>query len=394
MSREVILGIDFGSSSTLAGALVGNHIELINEFGDPVIPSTIYVPARGGPEIGRRAAQRQLSEPQRVLRSVKRVLGIHPDSELVRRYSAGVHYAVERAGDHVTFNLGGERVAVEQAVGWILTRVRELAEVRFGAKVARAVVTVSATAPPGYRDALRRAARLAHLEIAEMIAEPIAGALAVDLHAKQADRNIVVCDFGGGTFDVSAVVQRRLSFTPVATAGDSYLGGDDLDDALAEGVASVIMRSSKYDIHRDAVRWNELRVRCESAKRQLSTHPQVPLAMRNAYIEQGKARDLQLVLDQEWAETVWRELLTRVESCVGELLTRAGWKTSQVDIVALIGGSSQVPGFRRAIAAMFGRQKLLAATNAELAVAQGATLLTARHRRQQSTDQIPVLLDA
>jgi molecular chaperone DnaK (HSP70) len=394
--RELVLGIDFGSSSTIAGVLIGNQIQLVQEQGDPVMPSVVYVPSRGAPEIGHRAAQRQLVEPQRVLRSIKRVLGVSADSEVVRRYTASVSHPVERAGDAVVLKLGGDKIAVEQAVGWILARVRELAETRFGGKAERAVLTVSATAPSGYLDAIRRAAKLAHLEVVALIAEPVAGALALDLHTQAANRNIVVCDFGGGTFDVSAVVQRGLAFTPIATAGDCYLGGDDLDEALAEGVASVIFRSSRYDMHRDAVRWNELRVRCESAKRQLSSHSQVPLVMRNAYIEQGKSKDLQLVLDPTWAESVWRGLLERVDGVVDDLLVRAGWAANAVDLVALIGGSSHVPAFRRAMTARFGRSKIVQPPHAELAVAQGATLLTARYRRQaeSTTDRIPILVDA
>jgi molecular chaperone DnaK (HSP70) len=102
--------------------------------------------------------------------------------------------------------------------------------------------------------------------------------------------------------------------------------------------------------------------------------------------------DLQMVLEQVWVEAAWAPLLDRSRGVVCELLARAGWTPEGVDLVGLIGGSSLVPAFRRAICELFGRDKLLAAADAELAVAQGATLLTARHRKEQS-DQIPILVE-
>lgn len=393
MTRELVLGIDFGSSSTIAGVLVGDRIELVQENGDSVIPSAVYIPDKGPPEVGRRAIGRQLTEPAKVIRSVKRVLGLRPDAELVRRYSAGVPFRVDHSGERVVFKLRSGDVAPEQIAAYVLGRIRELAEARFGARISRVVMTMSAAAPPDYAAAIARAARIAHLEILDLIAEPIAGALALDLHRQDVRRQIVVCDFGGGTFDVSAVVQQGLRFSPVATFGDHYLGGDDLDDALAEAVAGVVMRNSGYDMHKDIVRWNELLLRCESAKRQLSSCVEAPMAMREAYLHNSRPCDLRLVLDHPWVEQVWASLMQRVRGVVDELLLRAGWRAQEVDVVGLIGGSSLVPMFRGVIGSVFGKSKLVLASNAEVAVAQGATLVTARHRLERS-DSIPVLLDA
>jgi molecular chaperone DnaK (HSP70) len=391
--RELVMGIDFGSSSTIAGVLVGDRIQLVQEQGDAVIPTVVYIPDRGPPEVGRKAVAQQLTEPSKVIRSVKRVLGLPPDAELVRHYAASVPFKVDRAGDRTVFKLRSGDIAPEQVAACVLGRVRDLAEARFGAKIKKLVLTMSAGAPAGYRDAAMRAAKIAHLEIVEMIAEPIAGALALDLHTQNVQRRIIVCDFGGGTFDVSAVAQNGMAFTPVAVYGDHYLGGNDLDDAIAEAVASFIFRQSKYDMHKDVVRWNELVLRCESAKRALSGRAEVPLHMRDAYVQSGRAHDLQTNLEKAWVEKVWVPLLDRVRGVIGELLARAQWQPQHVDVVGLIGGSSLVPAFRAVVAQIFGQQKLMVTPDAELAVAQGATLLTARYRKEQS-DQIPILLDA
>src|SRR4051812_46802816 len=253
MARDVILGIDFGTSCTSAGALVGDRVELVQEAGDSVVPSVIYIPDRGPMEVGRRAQAKQITDPAGVVRSVKRVLGVAPDSPLVRRYASGVAFPVEAHGDKIMLKMRSGLVVPEQLAAAVIARVRELGEQRFGGQIKKAVLAMSAAAPDGYRAAIIRACRLAHLDVLEVVAEPIAGALALGIHAENVERRVIVCDFGGGTFDVSAVVQQGMKFTSVATFGDPYLGGDDFDEAIAEGVAGVIVRSAGYDIHKDAV---------------------------------------------------------------------------------------------------------------------------------------------
>jgi molecular chaperone DnaK len=389
MSSDVILGIDFGTSCTSAGALVGDRVELIQDGGDVVIPSVVYVPERGPLEIGRRAQMRLLKDPTGVIRSVKRVLGVLPSSPLVRHFAASATFRVETAGDHLIFKLRSARYAPEQIAGAILARVRELAETRFGGRINKAIITASAAAPPGYRDALVRAARIAHLEVLEVIPEPIAGALAVGMHAEVAERRLIVCDFGGGTFDVSALVQSGLRFTPVATSGDQYLGGDDLDSEIAEALAGLIVARTRYDVHKDAVRWSELLFRCEMAKRQLTADATVPFAMREAYVENGRPHNLDFTLERAWVEARWVPLFGRVVASIEEALARARWRPSDVDQVALIGGSSLVPMFHRTVASVFPDQPVLLAPRADVAVALGAVLLTARFGSERRS--VPVL---
>jgi molecular chaperone DnaK len=390
MSPDVILGIDFGTSCTSAGALVGDRVELIQDNGDVVIPSVVYVPERGPLEIGRRAQMRLLKDPTGVIRSIKRVLGVSPSSPLVRHFAASASFRIDTSGDHLMFKLRSTRYAPEQIAAAILTRVRELAETRFGGRISKAVITASAAAPPGYRDALARAARIAHLELLEIVPEPIAGALAVGMHAEVAQRKLVVCDFGGGTFDVSALIQSGLRFTPVATSGDSFLGGDDLDNEIAEALAGLIVSRTRYDIHKDAVRWSELLFRCEMAKRQLSTDAAVPFAMREAYVEHGKAHNLDFTLERAWVEARWVPLFGRAVATIEDALNRAGWRPSDVDQVALIGGGSLVPMFHRTVASVFPNQPVLLAPRADVAVALGAVLLTARFGSERRS--VPILM--
>jgi len=378
MPPDVVLGIDFGTSCTTAGALVGDRVELIQDNGDVVIPSVVYVPERGPLEVGRRAQMRMLQEPTGVIRSVKRVLGVTANSPLVRYFAQGAAFRVDTTGDRVTFKVRSAQYAPEQITGAILTRIRELAETRFGGRISKAVVTASVAAPPGYRAALTRAAKIAHLDVLEVVPEPIAGALAVGVHAEASERKLLVCDFGGGTFDVSALVQSGLRFTPVATSGDQFLGGDDLDVQLGEALAGLIVKRTGYDLHKDAVRWAEMLFRCEMAKRQLTAALEVPFAMRDAYLDQGRAHNLDFALERTWVEAHWAPLFARAAEAIHEALRRAGWRPQDVDQVALIGGGALVPLFQRTVEAMFPDQPVVLAPRADVAVAMGAVLLTAR----------------
>jgi molecular chaperone DnaK len=389
MPPDVILGIDFGTSYTSGGILVGDRVELIQDNGDVVIPSVVYVPERGPLEVGRRAQMRLLNDPTGVIRSVKRVLGVAASSPLVKHFAASATFRVDAVGERLTFKLKSAQYAPEQIAGAILTRVRELAETRFGGRISKAVITASAAAPPGYRDALARSARIAHLDLLEVIPEPIAGALAVGLHAEVADRKLLVCDCGGGTFDVSALVQSGLRFTPVATSGDQYLGGDDLDHEIAEALAGLIVKRTRYDIHKDAVRWSEILFRCEMAKRQLTSAAEVPVTMKEAYVENGRPHNLDFTLERSWVEARWEPLFARASQSIADALHRAGWRREEVDQVALIGGSSLVPMFHRTVSSMFPGQPVLLSPRADVSVALGAVLLTARFGSEPRA--VPVL---
>jgi len=376
---EVVLGIDFGTSCTSAGTLVGDKVELVRDNSDPVIPTVVYVPERGDVEIGRQAVLRQQSHPSRVVRSVKRLLGLAPHDELVRRYMASSSARVDTSGEKLMYKLGSQAYAPEQIAASVLNRVRELAERRFGGKISKSIVTLSAAAPPGYRDAIIRAGRIAHIDIVELVAEPIAGALAVGLHATSASRRLLVLDFGGGTFDATAIVQAGMKFTPASTFGDSLLGGDDLDDAFAEAIAGAVVRQYGVDMHKDVLKFAELRYRCEQTKRILSSREVAQFTMNEAFIHAGRPKSLDLKIDRPWIEERWKPLFDRAIDVVDECLRQAGWSAEHVDAVALIGGTSLVPKFQNLIADKFGKDRVTVSPDADLAVAMGASLLTVRH---------------
>ncbi len=381
MTREIVLGVDFGTSYTSAGALVDGRVEMVVDNGDPMIPSVVHIPERGPPLVGRAAVGQLAAYPGSTVASIKRIMGSDlSEAGALRRIAPTVPYRIMAgAGGSVLLKLRNQDWVAEQVAAAILDRVRALAEQRFGAVVRRIVVTASAVASTGYQVALRKAARLAHLEILEIVAEPIAGALAAGMHARLGPRRMLICDFGGGTFDVTAIDQDESRFRVLATGGDPFLGGDDLDQALVQALAGLIYKRAHFDLLRDAVRRQLLALRCESTKRSLSTAAEARLTMRDAYIENGVNRDLDVIIERTWAAPLWAPLFARALAAVDATLARAGWIDSDVDEVVLIGGTSLAPPFQELVRRRFEHVEVTATDIANIAVAMGATLLTGRH---------------
>ena len=387
MAAEVMLGIDFGTSYTSAGALVGGRVELVQDQGDPAIPSVVHIPRGGDFVVGSQASLRLASDPSSTIASVKRLLGAGP--EQLKTLATTTTHPLRVANGGLVLTTSNGDFASEQIAAAIFSKVRDLAERRFGGRVRRAVVAIPAAANRDYVAALQRAARLAHIEIAQIISEPIAGALALGLHGEPLHRRLVVCDFGGGTFDVSAIMQQGLRFVPVATSGEAHLGGDDLDSAMAGAIAGTIYGRSRFNILDDRVRRTLLTQRCESVKRALSTQPQARLLMHDGYIEKGGHRTLDLVVERAWVETVWTPIIQRAVICVSNTLARANWNIDTIDQIVLIGGSSTVPLYRAALEIAFGAHRVSTTPLAGVAVAMGTTLITAKY--VSPGGEIPVL---
>ncbi|MBI4511788.1 MAG: Hsp70 family protein [Deltaproteobacteria bacterium] len=384
---SLVLGIDFGTTYSRAAAVIQGKIQLVSDSGEASMPSVVYFPKQGEPVVGWEALRYLPTEPSVTISSIKRLLGRNMSESEVRVLNYGVGYAIKPGpGNMAVLRIHDADYAPAQIAAAIITKLRKMAERRFGGVIRHAVMTVPAEASGDYLLALKRAASLAQLEVIQFIAEPVAGALAFGMHKAPTNRRIAVCDFGGGTFDASLVEQQGMNFRAVGYGGDSFLGGDDFDSALAEAVAGVVFGKSQVDLHRDAIRWRELLLRCESVKRQLSGKDEARLRMTEAYFASGTLNDLDLKVERKWIEPRWQPLVERGLGITEELLTSSSWDATSVQEIVLIGGTTLMPLVRQGFTKLFNRH-VKTSERADVAVAVGAALQAAAYSAQAAAQK-------
>ncbi len=352
---DLILGIDLGTTNSLVGVVdSGFPILLADENGSRLTPSAVHIGPDGGLTVGAAALRRRSLEPNRVVTSVKRLIGHRPGE-------AGWTPPYDLAA------LGLTPVAVSAA---ILRHLKALAERALEQPVTRAVITVPAFFNDAQRAATRQAGELAGLIVERLVSEPTAAALAYGLDKLEGRRRIAVYDLGGGTFDVSVLELREGVFEVLATAGDTRLGGDDLDRALAQALwQKARPQDAPVWDKLDRTRQVRLQEAAEVAKRALSTQDQtqveLPFFLDTWSLSAEFTRNELETLARPWMEATRKHCL--------RAMSDAGVKTEELDEVVLVGGSTRMPLVREKVAAWFGREPCTS-QHPDEAVALGAVI--------------------
>lgn len=354
---EMILGIDLGTTNSAVGVVdSGFPILLANEDGRRITPSAVWIGRDGTVEVGAKALRRRTLEPDRVVTSVKRLMGRRTDD-------VEEHFPVPvtPGGDGYPRVLGR---SAEEISAEILREMRRIAEWRMGVEIRKAVITVPAYFHDGQRAATKRAGELAGLEVVRILNEPTAAALAYGLDKLGEKSRVAVYDLGGGTFDLSILEMQDGVFQVLATHGDTRLGGDDLDAAI---LARIVDRAGLGDI--SGVSRVRLMEEAERVKIALSADERavfrLPFFDGAHSIEQEITRD---ELEQLAAPWIARTLRHCRHALADAALTPA-----DLDAVVVVGGSTRMPAVRRAVAGLFGRAPDIS-QHPDEAIALGATI--------------------
>jgi actin-like ATPase involved in cell morphogenesis len=381
-----IIAIDLGTSYTSVSAAIGSRVSVLPwPDGARAIPSVVACPQRGRWLVGARARDRLVTDPRHVVPAVKRLLGRQADDPELASHMAQAPYGLSPGPDgNLVVEMWNEQYAVPQLLGLLLGGARDAAERALGVEIREAVVTVPVSFTAERVALLRRAGRLAGLDIVEVIEEPSAAALACR-HTEGFGGLIGVYDFGGGTFDFSVVDVSGGDFHVLTTAGDSWLGGDDLDYAVAEAVANQFWKVHGVDLRQRLVEWQHLLGAVEKAKRDLSLTDTVDLVVPEVMHTRTGPRDLRVHVSRERVEPLWVPPIARsIDTCV-QALASIGVRPQQLSAIYLSGGTSYVPAVRRALAARFGVPVKIGAPP-EHAVCLGAGIHAAQlSRRMQPT---------
>jgi len=350
-----IVGIDLGTTYSLIACLdaqTGKPRCIAGPYGSALCPSVVSVDADGAVVAGEAARRRLLTQPERTIYSVKRLMGrgVADVQNDLKLFPFRIDHT---SGNALRVQLGERLFTPPEVSAFILRELKSWAEDFLAAPVSRAVITVPAYFNDAQRQATKDAGRLAGLEVVRLVNEPTAAALAYGLHEKQRGR-VAVYDFGGGTFDIS--VLKLIStgqgdiYQVLSTNGDTHLGGDDVDNAMQTFAAKEIGRQFNLEIASFPPAVQELRQALIAAKHELSSTLSATVQFT---LPDGK------IWGHQWLraefETLIRPIIERTMTPVKMALADAKLSPSDFDEVVLVGGSTRIPLVRETVAAYFGR---------------------------------------
>jgi molecular chaperone DnaK len=370
-----VLGVDLGTTNSVVAVADGAEVRVFaGADGERLVPSVVSFHPSGEVIVGRAARERRLLDAKNTVYSVKRLIGRPWASPEVTRARARFPFTLTESGaGGVLVEARGETYTLSEISAFVLRQVRSMAEQAMGEACARAVVTVPANFNELQRSATKAAGRVAGLEVLRILHEPTAAALAYGF-GQGARERVAVYDLGGGTFDVTILELAGEVFEVLATAGDTYLGGDDVDALLADRMAAIFLSTHGVDVRQDPQAFERLRAAAEWAKCELSSNEEAHLRVEElAYGEGGVALDLRCALRRDELERLARPLLERTHATCEEALRLAQLRPSQLDSVILVGGSTRIPLVRRLVADFFG-QAPLSDIDPDLVVAEGAAI--------------------
>ena len=368
-----IIGIDLGTTNSVVAVMEGTQPKvLINSTGNRITPSVVGFTEKGERLVGQPARHQQVTNPKNTVFSIKRFMGRRHNE--VQAEEKLVPYEVVGAADEpVKVKARDKLYSPQEISAMILRDLKKTAEDYLGEKVEQAVITVPAHFNDSQRTATKEAGEIAGLKVERIINEPTAAALAYGLE-KQKAAKIAVFDFGGGTFDVSILDIGEGVFEVLSTAGDTHLGGDDLDQRIIEYVAEEFRKTEGIDLRTDAMALQRLKEAAEKVKCELSQQMEATINLPFITADQQGPKHLQQTITRAKFEELCEDLFDRLKEPCKTALADAKLKPGDVGEVVLVGGSSRIPKVQEITKAIFETDELDKSINPDEVVAIGAAI--------------------
>lgn len=376
-----IIGIDFGTTYSKIAVLDEDEVVLIEDETSysstrASIPSVIAKSSDGRFLVGERAREMLAVKPERVISSIKRVIGLSYSDPLANGLLGSLACpSLAGPNDSILFDLEGEHLTVPDIVSKILEYLLGLANKWTGTKIEKAVLTIPVDFDARARRELELAAKMIGLEIVAMVPEPVAAVMGVGFDGTD-DATIAVYDFGGGTFDASIVEVGAKTFNVLGSAGDRWLGGDDLDELLARHTADIFAQEKGISLHNRQEEFQRLLFACEETKRLLSALEKVDVIMPNAGRTSDGEQVLLVPLAREDFNALAQDVVSSSIAICDMAVMEADRAPKSVDALLLTGGTSRVPVIRRGAESYFGKTGI-AGIHPEHAVVIGAAIRAA-----------------
>jgi molecular chaperone DnaK len=368
-----IIGIDLGTTNSVVAVMQGGEPVVIpNQEGGRTTPSVVAITKSGERLVGQVAKRQAVTNPENTIYSIKRFMGHRYDEvtdELKR-----VPYKVTRGPhDDARVDIFGKPYSPPEISAMILGKLKTAAEDFLGEKVTKAVITVPAYFNDSQRQATKQAGEIAGMEVLRIINEPTAAALAYGLDKKK-DETIAVYDLGGGTFDISILEVGEGVVEVKATAGDTHLGGDDIDNRIVEWLAAEFKKDQGIDVSKDRMAIQRLKEAAEKAKIELSQMQETDINLPFLTADASGPKHLQLKLTRAKLEQLMEDILQRTIGPTKQALSDAGVTPDKIDEVVLVGGSTRIPRVLQIVKDLFGGKEPHKGVNPDEVVAVGAAI--------------------
>jgi molecular chaperone DnaK len=368
-----IIGIDLGTTNSCVSVMEGNEpVVISNSEGKRTTPSVVAFVEGGERKVGDPAKRQAITNPTTTIFSIKRFMGNSYDE--CSKEASRVPYKVERGPNNTPrVQIGDRQYTPQEISAMVLQKMKKTAEDYLGTTVTEAVITVPAYFNDAQRQATKEAGEIAGLKVRRIINEPTAAALAYGLDKKGIDQKIVVFDCGGGTHDVSVLELGDGVFEVKSTDGDTHLGGDDFDQVIIDWLADEFKSQYSIDLRKDPMALQRLKDAAEKAKIELSSTTSseinLPYIMPVDGVPQHLVRSLTRAKFEQLADSLIKRTIAPCESA----LKNAGLKTSDIDEVILVGGSTRIPAIQDAVKKFFGKEPSKG-VNPDEVVAVGAAI--------------------
>ena len=368
-----IIGIDLGTTNSVVSVMQGGEPVVIpNQEGGRTTPSVVAITKTGERLVGQVAKRQAVTNPENTVYSIKRFMG-HRFDEVTDETKRVPYKVVKGPHDDARVEIFGKAYTPPELSAMILQKLKTAAEDFLGEKVTKAVITVPAYFNDSQRQATKQAGEVAGLEVLRIINEPTAAALAYGLDKKK-DETIAVYDLGGGTFDISILEVGEGVVEVKATAGDTHLGGDDVDNRIVDWLIAEFTKDQGIDVSKDRMAVQRLKEAAEKAKIELSQMQETDINLPFLTANASGPKHLQLKLTRAKLEQLMEDILQRTIGPTKQALSDAGITPDKIDEVVLVGGSTRIPRVLQIVKDLFGGKEPHKGVNPDEVVAVGAAI--------------------
>ena len=368
-----IIGIDLGTTNSCVSVMEGNEpVVIANDEGRRTTPSVVAFLKNGERKVGDPAKRQAITNPHNTISSVKRFMGRKFD-EVTEEISHWSYKVAKGDNNTVRVDIDGRLYTPQEISAMVLQKMKKTAEDYLGTEVTDAVITVPAYFNDAQRQATKEAGEVAGLNVRRIVNEPTAAALAYGLDKKGKDQKIAVFDLGGGTFDISILDLGDGVFEVKSTNGDTHLGGDDFDKVIMDWLADEFKADEAIDLRKDPMALQRLKEASEKAKVELSSSSETEINLPYITAVDGVPKHLVKKLTRAKFEALADKLFERCLKPCEAALKDAGYSTSQIDEVILVGGSTRIPKVQEIVEKFFGK-KPNKGVNPDEVVAVGAAI--------------------